>query len=95
MEFLYRTLDVSFGNIDAIKLLKKSNSSMYLKADSDASINGYTLSANKVYKIDFQTLDRSGNDGEEYFMQKNLIKYVPDCEKELKDTLKEIIDGGK
>ena len=95
LEFLYRTLDVSFGNIDAIKLLKKSNSSMYLKADSDASINGYTLSANKVYKIDFQTLDRSGNDGEEYFMQKNLIKYVPDCEKELKDTLKEIIDGGK
>lgn len=94
LEFLYRTLDVSFENISAIKLLKKSTNSMYLKVDSDASINGHKLYAGKVYKIDFQILDRSSNKGEEYFMQKNLVQYVPDYEKELKNTLKKIINGG-
>lgn len=93
IEFLYRTLDISIENIQAIKVLKKSMSSMYIKTEENASINGYSLVENCIYKIDFQLLDRSGNDGEEYFMQKNLLEFIPDFEEELKNTLSQIIRG--
>lgn len=91
IEFLYRTLDISIENIQAIKVLKKSMSSMYIKTEENASINGYPLVENCIYKIDFQLLDRSSNDGEEYFMQKNLLEFIPDFEEELKNTLSQII----
>lgn len=91
IEFLYRTLDISIENIQAIKVLKKSMSSMYIKTEENASINGYPLVENCIYKIDFQLLDRSSNDGEEYFMQKNLLQFIPDFEEELKNTLSQII----
>ena len=68
-------------------------SSMYIKTEENASINGYSLVENCIYKIDFQLLDRSGNDGEEYFMQKNLLEFIPDFEEELKNTLSQIIRG--
>ena len=91
IEFLYRTLDISIENIQAIKVLKKSMSSMYIKTEENASINGFPLDENSIYKIDFQLLDRSSNDGEEYFMQKNLLQFIPDFEEELKNTLSQII----
>ena len=68
-------------------------SSMYIKVSENASINGYELSAEGIYKIDFQMLDRSSNDGEEYFMQKALIQYVPDAQAELKEILQKFIEG--
>ena len=91
IEFLYRTLDISIENIQAIKVLKKSMSSMYIQTEGNASINGFPLDENSIYKIDFQLLDRSSNDGEEYFMQKNLLQFIPDFEEELKNTLSQII----
>lgn len=93
IEFLYRTLDISIENIQAIKVLKKSMSSMYIQTEGNASINGFPLDENSIYKIDFQLLDRSSNDGEEYFMQKNLLQFIPDFEEELKNTLSQIIRG--
>lgn len=95
IEFLYRTLDISAENIKSIKLLKKSNSSIYIETEDDACINGIQLSAKSIYKIDFQILDRSSNNGEEYFMQKCLIQFIPDYESELKEILSQIIKKGK
>lgn len=64
---------------------------MYVTAKSKASINGFTLLPSKIYKIEMQVLDRSGNNGEEYFLQKNLVSFLTDKEKELLGKLENII----
>lgn len=89
--FLFRTLDFFADNISAINVIKKSNSSIYIETTDDAKINEYILAKDSIYKIDFSMLDRSSNNGEEYFMQKSLIKYIPDYEEQLYTELKSII----
>ena len=92
--FLFRTLDMYVENINAITVIKKSNSSMYIEVNQASKINEYSLEKDSVYKIDFSMLDRSSNNGEEYFMQKSLIQYIPDYEKQLHKHLQKIINGG-
>ena len=75
--------------------MKKSNSSMYIKTKKSVRLNEYQLEADSIYKIDFAMLDRSSNNGVEYFMQKSLITHIEDYQKELKNSLKAIINGGK
>ena len=93
-KFLFKTLDLYVENISALSVIKKSNSSIYLEAKDSATINEFCLEKNGIYKIDFSMLDRSSNNGEEYFMQKSLIQYIPDFENQLKHQLKLIINGG-
>ncbi len=90
-KFLYRTVDLYIDNIDAIKIIKKSNSSIYIKTSAISQINNFKLNANSIYRIDFAVLDRSSNSGEEYFMQKSLVSYVPSYFENLKNDFRMII----
>lgn len=92
--FLYRTLDFYTQNIDAITVIKKSNSSMYLKTTDNTTFNEHKLMKDSIYKVDFAMLDRSSNNGVEYFMQKSLITYITDYQSELSTELEKIINGG-
>ena len=87
----YKTLDISVDNINAIKVLKKSFSSLYIEILENAQINDIPLQRG-YYKVELACLDRSSNPGSEFFMQKSLVKYLPDKEVILKNILKEIID---
>ena len=44
-----------------------------------------------MYKLTYSVLERDSNDNPEYFMQKDLISYIPNLEKELKNRLEKII----
>nr|DAD64672.1 MAG TPA: hypothetical protein [Caudoviricetes sp.] len=92
--FLYRTLDFFVDDINSISVIKKSNSSMYIKTSKNVRLNEHQLQANSIYKIDFAMLDRSSNNGVEYFMQKSLISHIKDYQEQLKNALEEIINGG-
>ena len=47
----------------------------------------------KQYSISFETLDRSGNAGSEYFMQKQCAVYLNGIEKQLIKKLENIINS--
>lgn len=93
--FLYRTLDFYVDDIDSVSVIKKSNSSMYIKTNKTVRLNEHQLQENSIYKIDFAMLDRSSNNGVEYFMQKSLVSHINDYQDQLKNTLEVIINGGK
>ena len=77
------TLDFSVNDISALTVIKELKNSMYVKASSDVVFNGYSMSKGKMYKIETQVLDRSSNNGEEYFLQKDLVNLLFDKEDEL------------
>lgn len=93
--FLYRTLDFYVDDIDSVSLIKKSNSSMYIRTNKSTRFNEFQLQENSIYKINFALLPRSSSTGTEYFMQKSLISHIGDYHKQLKNTLEVIINGGE
>lgn len=93
--FLYRTLDFYVDDIDSVRIIKKSNSSMYIKTNKSVKLNEHQLQADSIYKVDFAMLDRSSNNGVEYFMQKSLITHIDDYQEQLKNSLEIIINGVK
>lgn len=86
-----RALDFSCQNINDIAVLKKSKSNFYIKASTITSINGKVINKDKIYKISCSILDREGNEGEEYFFQKELLDFIPSKENELKNQIKRFI----
>ena len=80
----------SAHDLDILKINKKN---FYLKAQNDCEWQNEKLLKNHIYKISFDILDRSSNDGEEYFMSKNDINRLSDSleilSKQLKDVVKE------
>ena len=93
--FLYRTLDFYVDDIDSVCIIKKSNSSMYIKTNKTVRLNEYHLQADSIYKVNFAMLDRSSNNRVEYFMQKSLISHINDYQKQLKKELEILINGGE
>lgn len=87
-----RVLDFSCQNIDSIYIIKRAKTAVYVKSTGLSSINGHILEEGKVYKLIFNTLDRESNDNQEYFLQKELLNYIPDLGPELKRRLKKIIE---
>lgn len=75
--------------------LKLFQTSMYIKTNKSVRLNEHQLQANSIYKVDFAMLDRSSNNGVEYFMQKSLITHIDDYQEQLKKSLEIIINGGK
>lgn len=99
-KIIARTLDIEVENLRNIVVVKKNASpsgSIYarVKGDDDALINGVTLKPNIDYKISFSYLNRSGNDGDEYFFTKSIMKYIPDHYERLLDELRKIIKNNK
>ncbi len=90
-QFLLRTLDFSTDKIEALTVTKSGAGILYIDVDEDCSLNAMQLKKGSRYKISFAELDRSGNEKDEYFMQKDLIQFVPDKKDELEKILEEII----
>lgn len=86
-----RTLDFSSSSINDIIVLKKNKNCIYVKAIADVQLNEIQLNKDKKYKLSYSLLERDSNEKPEFFMQKELIKYIPSYEKELKQILEKII----
>ena len=86
-------LDFSAKNIEDIEIVRINKSSIIIKAlNDDCSFNDVPLEKYSQYVICFETLDRSGNSGEEYFMQKQCAKYLTSLKEELLSKFKNLIE---
>lgn len=90
-KYFCKTLDVIIENIETITLVKKSNSTLYIKSTNKAKFNGIAMDENSTYKVTFDDIDRSSNKGEEYFMNRYTVNYVADCEEQLINHLNDVI----
>lgn len=86
-----RTLDFFTDNISAIKILKLNKQSLKVFVEDDVYFNSYLLKKNHYYSINYNCLER-GNNGEEFFMQKDLVKLIESKEDELRKNLQRIIE---
>lgn len=87
-------VDFSANKIDKIEICQyKSYGFVITALDEGCSFNGTTLEQGKQYTVDFATLDRTGNDGSEYFMQKQCAVHLNGLENQLINELKNIVDS--
>lgn len=86
-----RCLDFQCTNPSHLKIIKKISNGYYLMADEVASFNMISILPGRIYKVTTNTLDREGNDGDEYFFQKELLSFIPNKENDLKADLKKYI----
>ena len=86
-------LDFSADNIESIEICKYNNDGIVITALKEGcSFNGFHLEVGRQYSIKFATLDRTGNDGSEYFMQKQCAFYLNGIEDKLINELEKIIE---
>lgn len=89
-----KLLDFSANKIDKIEICKYNKNGIVITALEDGcNFNGTQLEIGKQYTVEFATLDRTGNDGEEFFIQKQCAVYLNGLEEQLINELKEIIDS--
>ena len=87
-------LDFSADKIDKIEICKYNSNGIVITAlEQGCSFNDMPLEVGKQYSISFETLDRSGNNGSEYFMQKQCAVYLNGIKKQLIDELENIINS--
>lgn len=87
----HKMLDVYVNNLENINFVKNSKSSITIYTKGKATINDTDLEAKKTYIIKFQILDRSSNNGEEYFMHKSIIDKIPSKEEDMLNDIKKQI----
>ena len=89
-------LDFSADKLDKIEICQYNKDSIVITAKENGCIfNGQELELGKQYTVSFATLDRSGNNGKEYFMQKQCAFYLNGIENKLIEELQEIIEKGE
>lgn len=92
-DFAYKTTKFHINNIEKLKIVKKNKNNIYIEVlEEGATLNKIQLNIG-YYKITFDSINRSSNNGTEYFLQKDLIDYIPDKEDTLKNILKNIIES--
>jgi hypothetical protein len=74
-----------------ISVIHKIKSGVYIRVSKNAKINNYILKEKKIYKLTYDILDRESNDSIEYFMQKELVSFIPSYEDELKEMFIKLI----
>lgn len=87
-----RTLDFYTDNISNIELVRLNKSAMRVFAKEDVQFNSYSLKKGNYYLISYSCLER-GNNGDEYFLQKDLVRFIKSNEEELKNKIKKIIQN--
>ena len=87
----HQLLDIYIENIDNIRVLKNSKSSITIFVKYVAKINDIKLEANKAYIVKFQLLDRSGAKNGEYFMHKSIIDKIPNKEEAMLQNIKQFV----
>ena len=79
-----KCLDFSSDKIEAIVICKYNAKGIVITATEDGcSFNGQPVLPGHQYSISFEILDRSGNSGSEYFMQKVCACHLNSLEQEL------------
>ena len=87
------TLDFSADKIDKIEICKYNANGIVITAlEEGCSFNGTTLEIGKQYTVSFETLNRAGNNGSEYFMQKQCAVYLNGLDEKLLKKLENIIE---
>lgn len=87
-------LDFSADKIDKIEICKYNSKGIVITAlEEGCSFNGTMLERGKQYTVSFENLNRSGNSGSEYFMQKQCAVYLNGIEKQLIKELENIINS--
>lgn len=84
-----KTLDIEIGDPNALRVIKKTTNSITVLAERDTLVNGYNLQKGNQYNINFGTFGSIA--GEEYFINKGLLKYLPNMESNLIESLSQII----
>ena len=84
-----KTLDIEIGGPNALRVIKKTTNSITVLAESDTFVNDYNLQKGNQYNINFGTFGSIA--GEEYFINKGLLKYLPNMESNLIESLSQII----
>lgn len=85
-------LDFSADKIEKIEICKYNTNGIVITAlENGCSFNGIQLEVGRQYSVKFATLDRTGNDGSEYFMQKQCAFYLNGIENKLIKELEKII----
>lgn len=87
----HKLLDIYIENIQNIEFVKNSKSSVTVSTKGEATINDTRLEPRKTYIIKFQLLDRSSNNGEEYFMNKSIIERISSKELDMLDAIRQYI----
>jgi hypothetical protein len=87
----HKLLDIYIENVDKIKVLKNSKSSITIYTEDKAKINDRELEEDKTYIIKFQLLDRSSKKNSEYFMHKSIIDKISSKESIMLDNIKQYI----
>lgn len=88
-----RCLDFSASNIKEITILRFNSNGIVIRAEENGcSFNNTKLIKGKQYTVKFDTLDRSGNGGCEYFMQKQCANQLRGVENQLITELIKIIN---
>ena len=86
-----RTTGFYLSNPNDIEILKINKNNFYLKANADCYWQNDKLLKDHIYKITFDTLDRSSNDGVEFFLSKNDINRLADSMEKLSTELKKAV----
>ena len=88
-----KTLDIEVDKPEALIVINKTSNAITVLAEEDAFINGNKkdnkFEKGKQYNINFATFGPVA--GEEYFLNKGVLHYLPNLEDKLVDTLAEII----
>ena len=86
-------LDFSAENIESIEICKYNSDGIIITGlKNGCSFNGMKLEVGKQYSVKFAILDRTGNEGSEYFMQKQCAFYLNGIENKLIADLEKIIN---
>lgn len=87
-------LDFSADKLDKIEICQYNVSSIVITAlEEGCSFNGTALELGKQYTVSFETLDRAGNGGSEYFIQKQCAVYLNGLEDKLIQDLENVISS--
>lgn len=86
-----KTTGFYVSNPENIEVLKINKNNIYIKALDDCIWQNVNVLKDKIYKISFDILDRSSNNGEEYFMSKPDLHVLNDAFEALASDLKKSI----
>ena len=86
-----RTTGFYVSSPEDIDILKINKNNFYIKPRKNCIWQNTNLLCGHIYKITFDILDRSSNDGEEYFLSKNEINKLNDAMNKLSFDLKQSV----
>jgi len=87
------SLGVNIINIDSVRVIKNSKSSLTIFAEKDAEINHIKLDKGNTYILRFGLLNRQGSKNSEYFMHKSIVDINEDFENEMIDKINKHINS--